>query len=389
MLGIWRCIGFAALAPVSIALSQMCAGLTALGVVLSFSSGRVRSRFTGLEAPLAAFLLAEVLATIHAVNRRWSVNALEDDWPLLLVPLFGLALRDSRDVRLAFLVLLGSSSIVSVLAIWQFVTGWDFVRHRALESIGHDFIATGFFGHHLTFGGVVLISSTLALGLLAAAPTRRWAGTTLLMMAGLVASFARTAWLGAAAAVLTAAALSRGAMRWLWMALLPAGALAALALSPVRERLTAFLGFGDDSRVRLWATALRIWKAHPVLGAGPGSFRLLFEQYKVPGVYKSTVHPHNDFLKVLLNAGAVGLVALASIWILYFRGVIQARRHAPAGDPRRPILQAGIVVVTAFLIAATGQCFLSDETVTDLFWFVVAGVLVSAGDTADQGRAGA
>jgi O-antigen ligase len=379
-LALWGTLGFAALAPVSIALSQICVGLTAVGLVLSFTLRRQRYRLTGLEVPLAAFLVAEALAVALAVDRQWSMAALEDDWPLLLVPLFAQAFRDSKDVRRAFLVLLASSSVASLFAIWQVFNGWDPIRHRTLDPVGQYFIGSGFFGHHLTFGGIVLIPATLALGLLAASPAWRLAVVTCLLLSGLVASFARTAWLGAMAAVVTLAALVRGTMRRLMIAALLVGAGAALVISPIRLRLSAVLGFGDDPRVRLWETALRIWKAHPVLGAGPGSFKLLFEEYKVPGTYMATCHPHNDFLKVLDNAGIVGFVAFASIWVFYFRHVTRARRRLPSHDPRRQVLQAGIVVVVAFLVAATGQCFLSDETVADLFWFFVAGVLVTAGE---------
>ena len=86
-------LGFAAMAPVSIAFSQVCIGITALGVLLSFVFERRPYRSVGLELPLAIFLGVELLAALLAQDRSWSLPALEDDWPLLLVPFFAQAMR--------------------------------------------------------------------------------------------------------------------------------------------------------------------------------------------------------------------------------------------------------------------------------------------------------
>ena len=383
-LATWGTLGFAATAPASIALSQCCAGVTALGLVLAFAARRLRYRPTGLELPLALFILAEALSIAFAADRRWSLRAFQDDWPVVFFLVFAQALRHSRDVRRAFIVLLTSSSIVALLAVWQVLSGTDPVYHRTLDPIGNYYIGTGLFGHHLTYGGTVLITGMLALTLLSARPTLRLGASTVLLLCGIVASFARTVWLGLAVGIVGLAVAARGRVRRVSIALLLLGAVAAIAIPPIRLRLAAFLAFHDDPRMRLWETALRIWREHPIFGAGVGSFRLLFERYKVPGFYMSTGHPHNDLLKILVNSGIIGLAAFTFIWVRYFRHILRLRRRLEATDPRRALLLAGILVVVAFLAGAMGQCFLSDETVADLFWFLVAASLVTAREVQEE-----
>lgn len=375
----WGVLGFAASAPVSIAASQICVGVTALGLGLSLATRRVRYRPGPLDLPILIFLLVEIAAAALAVNRRWSLPALEDDWPLLLVLLFSQALRDFAEARRALLVLLLFASVGGALSVWQMVMGTDPILHRPIYPIGSYFIGSGFFGGHLTFGGIMLIAAMLSVTILSGDFTRRrvWA-LVFLQLCGVLASLARTAWLGLAAGVLGLALATRGWVRRASIALLGLGALSAILVPPIRLRLAEVLKFNDDPRVRLWATALRIWKTRPILGSGPGAFKLLFERFKVPGWYMATGHPHNDFLKILDNSGIVGMAAFALLWTRFFRHVVAARRGLEPADPRRVYLLGGILVVVALLVGALGQCFLSDEAVADVFWFTVAATLVAA-----------
>jgi O-antigen ligase len=152
-----------------------------------------------------------------------------------------------------------------------------------------------------------------------------------------------------------------------------AGILFSLASPVIRERLHDVLSVHDDPRVRLWQTALRIWWDHPVFGAGLGSYKTQFPIYKVPGDYMATGHPHNDLLNILVHSGILGVAAFAFIGIRYGRMIRRSLSAARRGDPRRSLLLAGVVVPLAFLAGGLGQCFLTDEEVGTLFWFLIAG----------------
>lgn len=386
---------FCVCSPLSIAASEIASGVAFLGLVIGFASGGIRYRPTPLDLPLLIFVIVDVASLLTAVDRQRSARSILGDWILLYAPIFMQSFRGSRDVRRAFTALVVSSTFAAVYALWQMFAGQDLVRHHPLEATGSLYFATGFFGHHLTYGGHVLLTSLLATVLAIQAGGRgrprivigRGLGA-LVQLGAVIASFARTAWIGFAAGVAAASLASRGTVRrFAAAALVGAGAL-AFAFPAVRARLVSVAGFSDDPRTRLWRTAIRIWRDHPTLGAGHGAFGRLFPVYKVPGTYMATGHPHNDLLNILVQSGIMGVLAFAFIWIRYFRYVSRARKiaHADANDPRGGILLAGFVVGIGFLVGGLGQCFLNDEVVSMLIWLIVAGTIVVAREVTEEAR---
>jgi O-antigen ligase len=192
-----------------------------------------------------------------------------------------------------------------------------------------------------------------------------------------VASVARSAWVGWLAGLLLFGFL-RG-RRW-FLGIAAAGtATAALALAfapAVRERAATFFAMGDDPRLRLWATALRIGADYPILGAGVGSFGSLFPTYRVPGWYMATGHPHSDPLNILVETGWVGVLAWFAIWVAFFFDTRTASpavvAAAPAKSPRAGLLAAMRAGMFAMLIAGFGQCYSTDEEVAEVWWLCAA-----------------
>ncbi len=181
-----------------------------------------------------------------------------------------------------------------------------------------------------------------------------------LCLGGLLASFSRGAYLGAAvaAAVLGVTTLPSG----LWRSrrvLLPLGALALLGalgvLAVVALDIERFNPFGASSGVRLrtWASALAMLRDHP-LGIGLDQFGRLYPQYISPELAGTneinTAHPHNLLLDLALRMGPLGLVAFA--WLIA-RLLADARRAIARGDDGMrgaelgPPLMAGVAAATA------------------------------------------
>ncbi len=372
----WGLFGFAAFSAVSIAAAQISWGVACLGVILGLITRQIRYRPTPLDIPILLFILAEGLSIVFSVHPGRSFRCWDGDWILLFFPVFTQAVRSRRDAERAIQILLISSSIVAAYAIWQMFAGRDLMRGRGLEPIGDWFIATGTFGHHLTYGGSVLITASLAFTLLLSTVRQRAMGwkisAIVLQVGGLLASFARTAWIGFFACVGALILLARGLPRRLAGLAIGASILAAIALPAIRARLGDLLTFPDDPRVRLWHTALRIWWDHPIFGAGLGSYKTQFPIYKVPGEYMAHGHPHNDVLNILVHSGILGIATFAYIFLRYFHLITRTRALLDVADARRPYLLAALLVPIAFFVGGMGQCFLTDEEVGQLFWFIIA-----------------
>lgn len=75
----------------------------------------------------------------------------------------------------------------------------------------------------------------------------------------------------------------------------------------------------SSGRKHFWAIALKIFFAHPILGAGFDAFGVAFTRYDTwPGVYR-VEQAHNDYLQTLADAGIAGFIAIASFIYLLFR----------------------------------------------------------------------
>lgn len=78
-------------------------------------------------------------------------------------------------------------------------------------------------------------------------------------------------------------------------------------------------------RAHFWSIALQIFRAHPIIGSGLGSFGLLYTQYDTRNGLLRAEQVHNDYLQVLTDTGLIGAVlGLAFIFWLFRQGL--ARR---------------------------------------------------------------
>ncbi|HKW94725.1 MAG TPA: O-antigen ligase family protein [Methylomirabilota bacterium] len=239
--------------------------------------------------------------------------------------------------------------------------------------------AHGFFSIYMTLAGV------LSLVLLATLPTfltrgrapRRLVVPWLVMLASLVVTYTRGAWIGFAAGVLTLAAMVRRG-RWLLVGgllLLVAGAFAAPY--ELRHR---FLSMADPEeagvreRVYMWRSGLAMWRERPILGVGPGGVKRDYVRYALPeAVKKRTGHVHNTPLQVLVERGVVGLVAWLWIWVAFYLDAIRRLRRLPSeASAERTLVVGSVVAITGFLIAGLSEYNFGDSEVVMVAWAVMA-----------------
>ncbi len=81
------------------------------------------------------------------------------------------------------------------------------------------------------------------------------------------------------------------------------------------------LADGDIStgRLHFWPIALKIFLAHPILGAGFESFGVAFTKYDTMSGEFRVEQAHNEYLQTLADAGIVGFICLAGFIVLLFK----------------------------------------------------------------------
>jgi O-antigen ligase len=169
-----------------------------------------------------------------------------------------------------------------------------------------------------------------------------WRGVSLLVTLGVLAMVVvlqtRSAYLGVAGGALVALILAVGfapklgiAPRLRW-ALAGGGILAAAGVAvfilfapegnPVAARLRSFLAGGADTtmgaRLAAWKITLQMIADHFPWGVGTGNFTVRLDEYfnaatDFRGEITNWIHPHNDYLAVLVDLGLPGILAFSGI----------------------------------------------------------------------------
>lgn len=258
------------------------------------------------------------------------------------VVLNGITSRAPR--RLVFHTLVAVALIGVVVGCYQvFVEpGWRLAgAARPGEQAGR---ATGSFGLANSFAGLLLllIPAVGARVLRPATATARvwWTWVGLVLLAGLVFTLSRGAWLALAITLIAAPLLAlrlawsrrAGAVVAIVVILGAAGWLVGRWVPGANERVAQFLTDGGErTRPFMWAGAWRLWLDAPVAGNGAGSYNLLFERHRSEGFRDEPLWAHNEYLNLLADYGLLGAILAAGAVGVALAGGWRARTAAGAG----------------------------------------------------------
>jgi O-antigen ligase len=147
----------------------------------------------------------------------------------------------------------------------------------------------------------------------------------------------------------------RSARRIAAVLLLVAALLALLALLAAENAVVAnviarFAG-GDDRRYDFWPDVVFAIGQYWPMGSGSGTFDPVFRTVeRLDTVLPSFVnHAHNDYLEIVLELGAGGVVLLVAFFVLYFRRAYSAL-FARRGRPVEPVALAALFALAVLLL---------------------------------------
>ncbi|HEX4046716.1 MAG TPA: O-antigen ligase family protein [Elusimicrobiota bacterium] len=361
--------------PVSIAGSNIALALLALALLLrARSDGRRLARAWLSEPALAALalyggvgLLAASLSVAPAASLRDAVKDFHRLWSLGLFAA-ALALEPEAPLRPALGLSFGAMALVGL--------GQSFVGKNANYAMprAHAFVHPVVYGEMMALA--VLGGACILLRPTPKASRRAAAAFTALAFAALLFSQTRMALVGAAAGFALMALLDPRARRWALPGLLVfAATVVAWQFLPMSHRtfgaIFAPYNPNDPQQARwvLWDVAVRIFRDHPLTGAGPGGYRRLFTSYHA-GALDGELDwgsAHNLYLHQLAERGiAGGLALLVLCGVLLLRAVKAARREVDA----RSLWAAG--TVAAFLAMCLTETSFQNEQFAALFLLVWA-----------------
>ncbi len=307
----------------------------------------IRSEWPALSLPVAVFMGVILLSTLGSASLQHSLKELIK-WAevLALLVLVSTEMR-GRWQRALIGVVLGTGALAALQGIYQFLFQ---VGPESFVLFGRFMRAFGTFEQPNPFGGYLGLTLPLALGILAAAilpsmpRANRWwvlwaAGCGGLMLAALVMTWSRGAWLGLAAAVgvMILTMVARRGRAALWATVLAvvvsygllAGGVARIPPSIVERfsDLVPFAGVTDVRGVEVtdanfavvermahWQAALAMWTDHPWLGVGIGNYEVAYGEYALPLWSDPLGHAHNYYLNIAAESGVLGLAAYLLLW---------------------------------------------------------------------------
>ena len=305
----------------------------AVVILVTVATGRFRLRATpfGLLVAVGVFAALNVLACMEAVAPGRAASFMAITLYLLAFALWTASWASSSErVRMLvriYVVVAAISAAVGALALYvpipghSLLTAYTGTRARAL------FKDPNVFGPFLVPAVLIVVQELLHPRLL------EWRRRTKLLvlavlLAGVLVSYSRAAWLNVAVAAIVMGlvlALRRGGARHA-LALVALVATAAVAVG-VAVTVTGQLGFlqerarlqsYDTQRFAAQSAGLGLGERHPI-GVGPGQFELY-----------EPISAHSTYVRALAEEGPIGFLALVSIMLgtlaLALRNAAQGRQ---------------------------------------------------------------
>lgn len=355
-----------------------------------------------LLLPMLAYWAVNVLATVAAggdVARGLSLDLITLDLILLYIALVWYLDTPDRLLRGVYLWLgvAAVEAIVGMLVFALYLRAHSIVFGVQAEPVTGAPMVYGTMYEANIFGSYMCAAFLLALALATEETTRRkpllYAVCALTAIA-LLLSATRSAWGSTLVGVVLLLALLRlgqsgrrqGRVLRITGGLIAVAFVVGIGLAVAPSSVTGALGarakgilnFASGSgygRVQLYDEALGEWSAHPLLGLGPGSFT-----YRLPGDYSTgPAWLPNLTLQALHDTGVVGLLAMAWLFVAFYRETLRRLRRAPPGQARA-VLAGLIAAVTALLI-----CFqLTPGFLLGYSWALLAIGIAAAGAVASE-----
>ena len=335
-----------------------------------------------LVAPVALVTITAFLAGCDMLASdgpvRWWSYAL-----FLLAAHF--ACNDAHSSARLIRVVVELGAIEGALVVVQVLWGQHVIDTSHLPSA--KWRAFGTLGNPNWVGAFLAATLPLSLARVHLATAARERTQSALMagavLAGLILTLARGAWLAAAGGI-AALILLRPGLRWgrlaplVGTACILAGSIAWVTFGSSQIVAAVTRAPSIEGRIRMWRGTVAMIAARPVRGWGAGRFAATYPPFQRAMVRAESAlapvtdlpeHPHNEFLFLAAESGIVALIALIAVWYLSVRTALGA-----AADSLLPVAAA----LVALAIDALGDVPLRLPATAVLFCILLVHIFTVA-----------
>jgi O-antigen ligase len=395
-----------------------------LTVLATFPIGSVGPSLGPLRHIQAVEVAVFVAATV-VILRRLAVGkvplpfAAPLGWAIALflwtlISMFS-AIDETLAIKVLFALLGGIVSAIVVLAgcrhmrdvrilLGGFVATGTVIALIAVSELGHVSVTTEFggaeivsgrlqgaFDHPNQLGALCALTAPIAASLIFGLRALRWRVAAvfalMLLLAALMLSLSRGAWIGAAVAALFMLVKLREARRLLVLVSIPLAIIGFFvwSLAPsstevkvVGERAKAIsiLSPHDDRKV-IYKEAMREIRENPLLGVGPGGFPVASRRVVSETSTLSYGHAHNLYLNWAAETGIPSLLIIFGFVVaLGVAARTASRRSLARADRADYALVVGISAALLSVLAQGTVDYVLPNRVVDIAVWTVIGVLL-------------
>ena len=320
---------------------------------------------TELDFPVLLFLLACTISVVFSEDRLGSIVHLKNILLLSVIYLMAYIYRENLPLDFFVTTLFISSAGSAAYGIAIFFLG------KGEGTLGRT---PGPFSNAMTFGGVLLILSTVSVAFLVARRVKKGlrilAGiSTFLTLVALFFTFTRSSWIGVFVSLSVVLSILRKKLLFIMVAIV----ILVFLFSPPRYK-SRFISIFDPNyrtnvqRIELLKGGLAIFRDHPLVGVGTMDLAKVYEKYKPPGAKFIHGHMHNDFLQIAVSMGIVGLMSFLYLFFSFFR---LAWKNLGKEGEVKAIAVATIGVLSGFLINGLFEWNFGDAEVVTLMYLLI------------------
>lgn len=297
---------------------------------------------TPLDRPILALGILCILSTafsLHVRTSLWSLALL-----LSYIIIFHLVVhvfRTRSQIRLLVHVIIGVGTFLAVFGLFK-VSGtnpFPWWHYPEITQNVNRLAATYGNANHLA--GYMEMAIPLLLGLLITNLNGRQRlfaiGILFFLFLALMLSLSRAGWIGTSVGLLFIAvvlmpigALKRKKVIWGLIGIMLVAGFSVLSSTDTVERIITMEEKELlSARAKIWGGAIDMIKDYLLLGAGPGTYSMIYTQYQPAGFFRRYFFAHNDYLQFASEVG-VFLVPI-QIWLavaLYGKGFRKMRSRS-------------------------------------------------------------
>lgn len=309
--------------------------------------------FRVFRIPVAAFLVILLFAGLSFINTA-DVRASYQGMAKLLKWMFlFFVVSDTVRTQKQFVVVIGiwcvSAFLVSLDGLYQYFTGFDFLRHNPIQYFNPGiFRVRALYSHATLLAGYLdpIFSPLMILGLFYFRGIKQLLFLMFSLVIGIcfILTWTRIAVIAVALAFFILWIIRRNFMLPIIMILIWIGGyffLPSKMVTWIHEQNNLIQILFNDDRMWTMQAGMSMMKAHPWIGVGVNTFSGQYKYYKVPQDPFDFGYSANSYIHM---GGEIGMTAMVSLFVflfwLFYRG---SKAYFSFQDPLIKVLFLGVL----------------------------------------------